>query len=81
MCRPSRWVAGGQLGAWALRSWAGRPAHKRAGWLQVVTEDVQVPNTPLRLPCLQHMLAGMKRAKREEDGDETPSQKRQRMGK
>jgi len=27
------------------------------------------------------MLAGMKRAKREEDGDETPSQKRQRMGK
>lgn len=30
----------------------------------------------------QHLLAGMKRAKREEDVDETPrSEKRQRMGK
>lgn len=39
------------------------------------------PST-LQTPLLmQHLLAGMKRAKREEDGDETPSQKRQRMGK
>jgi hypothetical protein len=33
-------------------------------------------------PYLQHLLAGMKRAKRDEDVDETPrSEKRQRLGK
>lgn len=44
------------------------------------------PHLPCPLPAcpchpLQHMLAGMKRAKREEDADETPGGKRQRMGK
>lgn len=29
----------------------------------------------------QHFLAGVKRAKRDEDGDEAPSQKRARLGK
>ena len=39
---------------------------------------------PLPIPLmLQHMLAGMKRVKREEDGDESGarSEKRQRTGK